>query len=56
MKKNVKQDGYAVFPAAAFLGFVIAGTVEWIFHICNPYGATVLLLMIPLCWKQEVKE
>lgn len=56
MKKKMKRDVYAIFPAAALLGFVIAGTVEWIFHICNPYGMTVLMLMVAMCFKDDVKE
>ena len=46
----------AAFPAAVVVAFATAGLVEWIFHLCNPAGCLLLLVMAPLLFDMGKKE
>lgn len=44
---------YAAFPAVVVIAVAIAGLVEWIFHISNPCGFLLMLVITPLVFKNE---
>ncbi len=46
--KNNRKDPYGMLIAAVLLGFLGAGITEWIFHPCNPFGISLLIVMTPL--------
>ena len=46
--KKIKEDPYAVLPLAVFIGFAVAGLVEWLFHPCNHIGFSVMIVFAPL--------
>lgn len=50
--RNQKKNVYSAVIPAILLGFAFAGTVEWIFHPCNPFGISALMIMIPMLFKQ----
>ena len=55
--RNGRKDPYAVLPLAVFIGFAVAGLVEWLFHPCNPIGFSVMVMFAPLlCRTGEKKE
>lgn len=43
-----KQDACAALPLAVFIGFAVAGLVEWLFHPCNPLGFSTMVVLAPL--------
>lgn len=51
-----KDTACAVFPAAAVVAFAMAGMVEWIFHLCNPAGLVLLLVLAPLLFDSGKKD
>jgi len=55
VKKN-KKDPYSVLPVAVFIGFAVAGLVEWLFHPCNPFGFSVMVMFAPLLYHIDNKE
>lgn len=54
--RNGKKDGYAILPLAVFLGFAVAGLVEWLFHPCNPMGFSVMVVFAPLLFTGREKR
>lgn len=46
--RKSKSDGYAALPLAVFIGFAVAGLVEWLFHPCNPLGFSTMVALAPL--------
>ncbi|MDO4294178.1 MAG: O-antigen ligase family protein [Eubacteriales bacterium] len=46
--RRSEKERYAALPAAVFLGFGVAGLVEWLFHPCNPLGFAALVVIAPL--------
>lgn len=51
-----KTDPYAVLPLAVFIGFAVAGLVEWLFHPCNPLGFSAMTVIAPLlCFHPKKK-
>lgn len=44
---------YAALPAAVIVTVAIAGIVEWIFHLSNPCGFLLMLVITPLVFKNE---
>ncbi len=52
-KKNKEPLKMLVFALA--IGFVVAGTTEWVFHLCNPMTIALLLSMAGIVGR-EVKE
>lgn len=51
--KNGGKEKYAVLPLAVFIGFAVAGLVEWLFHPCNPLGFSALIVIAPLLAEYE---
>ncbi len=46
----------AAMPAAVLTAFAMAGLVEWIFHLCNPAGFILLLVLAPLLFDMGEKD
>lgn len=46
--KYGKKEPYAALPLTVFIGFAVAGLVEWLFHPCNPIGFSVMVMFAPL--------
>ncbi len=44
---------YAALPAVVTVAVGVAGMVEWIFHLSNPCGFLLLLVITPLLFKDE---
>ena len=50
------KDMDMLFTAIVILSFAVAGMAEWIFHLCNPFGISVLFVITPLLFKhKEIK-
>lgn len=52
---NRKKDKitYAALPVVVTLAVAVAGMVEWIFHLCNPCGFVLMLVITPLLFEGE---
>lgn len=50
-----KKDGaaYAALPSVVTISVAVAGMVEWIFHLSNPCGLVLMLVIAPLIFKSE---
>lgn len=46
--KKIREDACAALPLAVFIGFAVAGLVEWLFHPCNPLGFSTMVIFAPL--------
>lgn len=46
--KRGREEACAALPLAVFIGFAVAGLVEWIFHPCNPMGYSAMVVLAPL--------
>lgn len=55
-QKNGEKEKYAVLPLAVFIGFAVAGLVEWLFHPCNPLGFSALIVLAPLFVQDSALE
>ncbi|MCM1135558.1 MAG: hypothetical protein NC400_08280 [Clostridium sp.] len=44
---------YAALPAVIIVAVAVAGLVEWIFHLSNPCGLLLMLVITPLMFKNE---
>ena len=54
--KNGEKERYAVLPLAVFIGFAVAGLVEWLFHPCNPLGFSTMIVLAPLFVQDSASE
>lgn len=54
--KEKERNAYTWLTPVAMLGFLAAGTVEWIFHACNPFGMAVMLAILPMLYKVTENE
>lgn len=49
IKRAIKNaDGYEMLMPVLMVGFCVASMVEWILHLCNPFGFALFLSMMPL--------
>lgn len=49
IKRALKYtDGYEMLLPVLMAGFCVASMVEWILHLCNPFGFALFLSMMPL--------
>lgn len=50
-----KKDtiSYAALPVIVTVAVAVAGAVEWIFHLSNPCGFMLMLVITPLVFKNE---
>ena len=46
----------AAMPAVILVGVAMAGLVEWIFHLCNPAGFILMLMLAPLLFDMGEKD
>lgn len=44
---------YQELTLAVLFAFALAGCVEWIFHICNPFGFSVFMVIVPLLFVER---
>lgn len=44
---------YAALPAVITVAVAVAGMVEWIYHLSNPCGFILMLVITPLIFKKE---
>lgn len=51
--KKKDETAYAALPGVVALAFAVAGVVEWIFHVSNPFGFVLMLVIAPLVFKTE---
>ena len=47
---------YAALPSVVTVAVAVAGVVEWIFHLCNPCGFVLMLVITPLLFKCQEGE
>lgn len=45
---------YLALTIAVVIAFGIAGMVEWIFHPCNPFGFSLMVVIAPLLFKPGI--
>ena len=50
-KKNTENENYAGAPLVIILAMATMGMVEWVFHLSNPSGFLLLLMLAPLLYK-----
>ncbi len=51
--KKKDKITYAALPAVVTIAVAVAGLVEWIFHLSNPCGFILMLVITPLLFKNE---
>lgn len=51
--KKKETITYAALPAVITITVATAGMVEWIFHVSNPCGLLLMLVITPLIFKNE---
>ena len=51
-----KSNPYAMFCPIIIVCFTMASLVEWIMHPCNPFGIAIFLAMMPLIYKDSLKD
>lgn len=51
--KKKDKITYAALPVVVTVAVAVAGMVEWIFHLCNPCGFVLMLVITPLLFKVE---
>lgn len=51
--KKKETISYAALPAVITVAVAVAGVVEWIFHISNPCGLALLLVITPFFFREE---
>lgn len=52
-KKKRMQTAYCALPVVITTAVAIAGIVEWIFHLSNPCGLMLMLVITPLVFREE---
>lgn len=48
LEKEKKREPYLALIVALVIAFGAAGMVEWIYHICNPFGFSLMVVIAPL--------
>ena len=51
--KQKKTISYAALPAVITAAVAVAGIVEWIYHLSNPCGYLLMLVITPLFFRGE---
>lgn len=51
-----ERMAFAALPMIVILSFGVAGMVEWIFHLSNPTGFVLMLVLAPLCYKESYES
>lgn len=55
-RKKKETVSYAAMPAVVIICVAAAGVVEWIFHISNPCGFVLMLVIAPLLFEPGKKR
>lgn len=55
-RKEKGRITYAALPAVVTVAVAVAGMVEWIFHLCNPCGFVLMLVITPLLFQCQEGE
>lgn len=55
VKHHTKNEYLWLIPVV-MLGFLTAGTVEWVYHACNPFGLAVMMAIMPMIFKVTEDE
>ena len=51
------RDGYEVLFPVLMISFCAASMVEWILHLCNPFGFALFISMLPLAIaEKEIRD
>lgn len=51
--KQKEKTAYAALPGVVTIAVAVAGLVEWVFHLSNPCGFVLMLVITPLVFKNE---
>ena len=52
-----KEDATSALTLTVIVSFAVAGLTEWNFHLCNPYGISLFVVISPLLFKsRDVKK
>ena len=51
--KKKETIAYASLPAVVTVAIAVAGMVEWIYHLSNPCGFLLMLVITPLLFQSE---
>ena len=54
--KKKKEVTYAALPAVVIVSVATVGLVEWVFHLSNPCGLILMLVIAPLVFKEGKKK
>lgn len=54
-KKHKENNVYTTLTPSLLVGFVCAGMVEWIFHACNMFGLSAMLVMLTMVFKKDAE-
>ena len=52
-KRNKDQIACASLPLVVITAVAVAGMVEWLFHLSNPCGLILMLVITPLVFREE---
>lgn len=55
-RRRKEQTAFAALPMIVILSFGVAGMVEWIFHLSNPTGFVLMLVLAPLCYQESYES
>ena len=51
-RKKKEEAAYAALPAVIIVAVAVAGCVEWIFHVSNPCGMALMLVITPFLFRE----
>ena len=54
-KKNDENESFAGAPSVIILAVATMGMVEWVFHLSNPSGFLLLLMLAPLLYREQIE-
>ena len=49
----MKKDMQDILIVSVIIAFAVSGMAEWNFHLCNPYGISLLMVITPLLFKSR---
>lgn len=55
-KQEREEQPWMVLTIAVVIAFGAAGMVEWIYHICNPFGYALMVVITPLLFRETPKH
>ena len=55
-QRKKDEIAFAALPMIVILAFATAGMVEWIFHLSNPSGFVLMLVLAPLFYKESYES